>query len=736
MSLRINNNIAAINAHRNLVNTTTNLTKSMEKLSSGYQINQAADDPAGLVISEQFRAQIAGLNRAISNSEGSINMIQTAEGALNELNNLLVSMRELAIHAANEGFNDTAQLEADQAEIDNAIQTIDRIAANTQFGTKKLIDGSKENAATITTDNSTGITIQESRLSTGYHYITTVKTADSTASLNTSSYGISLNTAVEPSNLTEEIHDIDVLQASAGATKLGAALDMTDAFGNGITFAAAATSAQLQSVAVLAAAASSGHAGTYTLKMRYAESGGAASELQSISVTVASDDARADIISAINTAISNNTVLANNVEATLSGNNTLIMKTAGSGSEYSFEISEWSTSAASSAFKFTAADVRGLSADDLEITVKTETDPLGHTENVQLTNAVEYTDIDTMLTMINTQLALATGAGGLGTTDGGGGGVANLQATREGTDRIRFTLADHGSAYNIQFSQNGGTDIGQAHNALGLTYDASAIAGNDALISFDGYVNTIRKVDYESSVTDNSNVTVANKAEGEAGRGTVGITLRAAEDGGVALGNMLLDVTAPRFEVRLDGGTATAVTGGADTFIWNSDRTESIELNIALTSTGGTETISNTDQSLVFQIGANVGQTTKISMPSLASSRLAKNVAGNMFTSLSQINVTTVQGAQDAQTLIDQAIDEVSTVRGTLGSFQKNTLESNLRNLRIASQNLQSSESNIRDTDMAEEMSTFVKEQILMQAGTAMLAQSNQLPQIVLSLFG
>ncbi len=245
MSLRINNNIAAINAHRNLVNTTNNLTKSMEKLSSGYKINQAADNPAGLVISEQFRAQIAGLNQAISNSEGSINMIQTAEGALNELNNMLISMRELAIHAANEGFNDTAQLEADQAEIDNAIATIDRIAANTQFGTKKLIDGSKANTATITTDNSTGVTIKESNLTTGNHYITTVKTANSSATLDTSAYGISLNGAIEPSNLTEAIHNIDVLQASAGATKLSATLDMTDAYGNGITFAAAATSGQL-----------------------------------------------------------------------------------------------------------------------------------------------------------------------------------------------------------------------------------------------------------------------------------------------------------------------------------------------------------------------------------------------------------------------------------------------------------------------------------------------------------
>jgi len=730
MSLRINNNVAAINAHRNLVNTTTNLTKSMEKLSSGYRINQAADDPAGLVISEQFRAQIAGLNRAISNSEGSINMIQTAEGALNELNNLLVSMRELAIHAANEGFNDTAQLEADQAEISNAIQTIDRIAVNTQFGTKKLLDGSKANAAVITTDNSSGVTLKESNLTTGNHYITTVKTADSTATLNTTANGVSLNSLVEPSNLTEEIHNLDVIQASAGATKLSAAVDLEDAFSNGLTFAAAATSASFTSAGVMDATASSDYAGTYTIKMRYAESGGEASSLQTISVTVASSDTRANLVSDLNDALSNNEIMANKVQATLSATNELVLRSVGEGSEYSISIDEIDNSVATSNwFTLSAGSSRGQSANDLEITVSDATDALGHTESVQLTTGVAYTDLDTLITMINGQLILGTGAGGLGTADAG---VANLLAENATDNRIRFTLADHGSAYTVKFSQNGGTDIGQAHNALGLTYDASSITGTDALISFDGYANAIDKVEYKAT----RDVLVASAAEGVASRGTVGVTLAKAADGGVDLGNMLLDVKAARFEVRLDAGPATALIGGVDTFIYNKDRTESVEMNIGLTSEGGTETISNTDQSLVFQIGANVGQTTKISLPSMGSSMLSKNLAGNMFASLSEIDVTTVQGAQDAQEVIDRAIDEVSTIRGTLGSFQKNTLESNLRNLRIASQNLQSSESNIRDTDMAEEMSTFVKNQILMQAGTSMLASSNQLPQIVLSLFG
>ena len=127
--------------------------------------------------------------------------------------------------------------------------------------------------------------------------------------------------------------------------------------------------------------------------------------------------------------------------------------------------------------------------------------------------------------------------------------------------------------------------------------------------------------------------------------------------------------------------------------------------------------------------------TAEVALRNMASNALGRNVAGNMFNNLSEIDVTTAQGAQDAQRVIDEAIDQVSTTRGEIGSFQKNTLESNLTNLRIAEQNLTASEASIRDTDMAKEMSNFVKNQILLQAGTSMLAQANQVPQVVLSLF-
>ena len=141
MALRINLNASALNAHRQLQSTDIALGKSIERLSSGYRINRAADDPAGLAISENLRAQVSGLAQAIANSSDAVNLIRTAEGALSEVHILLRTMRNLALHAANTGTNDPTAIAADQTQINSAISALDRISANTQFGTKKLLDG-------------------------------------------------------------------------------------------------------------------------------------------------------------------------------------------------------------------------------------------------------------------------------------------------------------------------------------------------------------------------------------------------------------------------------------------------------------------------------------------------------------------------------------------------------------------------------------------------------------------
>jgi len=135
--------MSAVNAHRNVVNNSNAQTKTMEKLSSGLKINRAADSPAQLQISENLRAQASGLRQSIDNSEMAISLMQTAEGALEEVSRALVQARQLAVHAGNEGANDPNMLQADQSEINNILEQVNRIATSTQYGHNYLLDGSR-----------------------------------------------------------------------------------------------------------------------------------------------------------------------------------------------------------------------------------------------------------------------------------------------------------------------------------------------------------------------------------------------------------------------------------------------------------------------------------------------------------------------------------------------------------------------------------------------------------------
>ena len=159
MSLRINNNIESMNAHRNLLMNDRALSKSLERLASGQKINRASDDPAALVISEHMRAQISGMEQAIRNNEVAISLVQTAEGSMNEISNILVNLRQRAISAANVGASDQDMIDANQAEIENALASIDRVVSTTQFGHYRLLDGT--NAAKTKTNEDGSISTQE-----------------------------------------------------------------------------------------------------------------------------------------------------------------------------------------------------------------------------------------------------------------------------------------------------------------------------------------------------------------------------------------------------------------------------------------------------------------------------------------------------------------------------------------------------------------------------------------------
>ena len=140
MSLRINQNIDAFNSYRNLSVTQGQMSKSLEKLSSGFRINRAADDAAGLAISEGLRSQVGGLKVAVRNAQDGISVVQTAEGALTETHAILQRLRDLAVQAGNDSNNADARKNIG-TEADSLVKELGRIAQSTNFDGRKLLDG-------------------------------------------------------------------------------------------------------------------------------------------------------------------------------------------------------------------------------------------------------------------------------------------------------------------------------------------------------------------------------------------------------------------------------------------------------------------------------------------------------------------------------------------------------------------------------------------------------------------
>lgn len=161
----VQHNLRAMNSNRMLGLTSATQSKSTEKLSSGYKVNRAADDAAGLAISEKMRRQIRGLTQASANAQDGISCVQTAEGALNEVHDMLQRMNELAVKAAN-GTNQSEDQSYIQKEVDNLISEIDRVAATTTFNEKMLLDGTFKSVglqvgAESTSNNQINVTIKK-----------------------------------------------------------------------------------------------------------------------------------------------------------------------------------------------------------------------------------------------------------------------------------------------------------------------------------------------------------------------------------------------------------------------------------------------------------------------------------------------------------------------------------------------------------------------------------------------
>jgi flagellin len=574
MAIRINKNLTALNALRNLGTTDRMLQRNIERLSTGLRINHAADDPAGLVISERFRAQIAGLKQAVDNSETAISMIATAEGSLTEVHSILTAMRDLAVHAANEGANDPTQLAADQAQIQSSIDTINRIAANTQFGTKFLLNGSGDNAARVISAGVSDIeSAENSTLAQGAHTVVISNVTASKGSYDdpTAAANAGLtSTLATPTNLAPGAHSVVISAATSASIQSGTGLD---------------GSQTIKQNAVLTI-----NDGANSYLVTFGTAGGTLNTAQNIV-----DEINAD---------------------------------AGT--------------------TFTAS----VQADG---SIKVVTNAVGGTQRVIL--SVDGTSITSAM------LDMSTLTGVNGTT---------ASATLDGGP---VTLLSQSAGTILLNNGKGGT--------LNLTESAAAQA------------------DFKSSTLD-------------------------------------VSVLGATFDLRLDNGTTYSMAAGQVSRVTSGMASAGyVDLKFGPDVLAGNASLFVADNALVFQVGANAGQTVKIGLANLSTDKLGAGVANvSGFVNLSDIDLTSAQGASDAIAIIDAAIDKVSSERSELGAFQLNTLESNLANLRIAAENLESAESIIRDADVAETVVDFTKNQILLQAGTAVLAQANLIPQTVLQLLG
>ena len=236
MALRINYNFESVSAQRNLAANQGVFQRAIEQLSSGMRINKAADDAAGLAVSEKLRNQVRGLNQAQRNAQDSVSLLQTAEGALNETHSLLSRMRELAVQSANDTLTNADRLHI-QDEVNQLLSEVDRIAASTQFNTIALLNGTggaslkfHVGANVETGDFANELSFSLGDASTAGLSIANLSAAQSLTTQSTSNAAISvLDTAIE--NISSRRGAIGAMQNRLASTinSLGVAAENTGA---------------------------------------------------------------------------------------------------------------------------------------------------------------------------------------------------------------------------------------------------------------------------------------------------------------------------------------------------------------------------------------------------------------------------------------------------------------------------------------------------------------------------
>ena len=743
MSLRINQNVTSLSTYANLNATTNKMENSIAKLSSGLRINTAADDATGLAISEKMRSQVRGLNRAKANAQDGVSMVQAAEGGLNETESIIQRMRELAIQGSNDTLTSNDRLEI-QKEINQLKTAIDDISTSTEFNTKKLLNGSQTATLTSTSQSISGLVTGSGAVNGDYQISMAV-----------------LQGGISQMQRSQIFMDKDTGELAKGNTKLEDIAQFYDE--NGIF---ALDTAQTLTVTGNSKSSEVSINGKMTLNEL-------ASTLQNA------------ISGASNLGIKNSSVnVINTASSQVSGVGGYLEFTSGAiGESGQFSIAgeqKMMDALGMSTTREAVNNVVQLRLQDASGNVRTI-----NTSSDRATGLIDGMDIQ-----FDSTAAQVAGNGGI--VDGvkftvaGNLNFAFKVGTVNATVKVNFAIGNYsmeGIAEKINDqiertsqSTNSGMAASVVDGQIRLSYNPTngnsptdiEISANNTVLGFlsgsysgfvDGEKDTSKAIRGISVLDKTGTMIGADQVtakititDGTGTNAAVEITVGKT----VSIGSADL-IEAENFILSANSELAT-VNARIDIVNGSIAFTSTVmgQLNTNTATKSGNITISTDDNSTGFltsklgykdgtakgsgdtnyrvrvinnepdlQIGANAGQQMGVSISDMSSKALG----------IDRLDMSSSEGAQKAIEKIDQALSRVSAERSKLGAYS-NRLGYTMNNLENTGTNLTDAESRIRDVDMASEMINFTSNQIMQQAGTAMLAQSNVMSQSVLALLG
>ena len=735
MSLRINQNVASLSTYSKLGKSTSKMEKSISKLSSGLRINTAADDAAGLAISEKMRSQVRGLNRAKLNAQDGVSMLQTAEGGLNEAESIIQRMRELAVQASNDTLTSNDRLEI-QKEINQLRDAIDDISDSTEFNTKKLLNGSQTAQLTSSTSAISGMVTGSGAVGGDYKVSMTV-----------------LQAGISQMQKTQMFLDKNTSELAKGNTKLE---DIAQFYDENGVFA-------LESQQILTV---TGNAQSTEVKVdRQMTLNELAASLQNAIAGSSQLGIKNSSAEVINTASSK-----------ISGLGGYIQLTSGTiGDQGNFAIAGDQAMMDALGISVTRESVNNLVGLRIQ-------DASGNVRNVTTSSDRASGLVDGMDIVFDSTPAQVAGQGGI--VDGlrfeAGDTTLNFQFNSDGNTvqnvAVTFAtgcysldnIADTINAAIENVMPQTGCSASVVDGQIRITYkpthaDASTeikvTGGNDTLgimagsyIGFadgnklaDKMVKGISQVASVASLPLNITLTdgrgnPATIQVGTSMTAAAGADLVESEQFVISANNILMNASvAARVDIVNDSIAFTSNYLGD-----YNDNNGSIRSYIEIATNpmllsdhlgykdgaklGDGDTnyrIRVVDNSPSFQVGANAGQQMHVSISNMSSRALG----------IDKLDMSTSEGAQVAIEKIDIALSRVSAERSKLGAYN-NRLDYTMSNLENTASNLTDAESRIRDVDMASEIISYTSSQIMQQAGTAMLAQANGMGQSVLSLLG